>query len=324
MPTISDCSNKAVVSQFIDSYRSFAIFCHLHPDGDALGSSFALTELLRALGKKAETILLEAPPEKYAFPVFDGLYELLSDAPMDEFEAAVAVDCAALDRLGAARKVFAARPSLSIDHHISNDCFAQDNYVEDAPATSQIIFELFRNYRVPLDPAAQIAVYMGITTDTGNLTYSSTTPQAFKICYELAKMGLDVSEVAERIHNTRSWAATELIAAFIHSIRMYCDSRLAIGFLSLEELKRLGATASDTESLINYARDVDTVQMACFLREIQDERYKVSLRSKGIDVAELAARYGGGGHRRAAGCVMEGPLELITTEIIKAAEELLN
>lgn len=323
MTATTECGNPAVVPEFISRYSSFAIFAHLHPDGDALGSAFALTVLLRALGKRAETILLEKPPEKYAFPEFDDLYTLLGDARMQDYEAAIAVDCAALRRLGGAQKAFEERTGLSIDHHVSNDCFAQSNYVEDAPATSQIIFDLFSAYRVPLDGAAQIAIYMGITTDTGNLTYSSTTPQAFRICYELAKMGLDVSAVAERIHNTRSWPATELIAAFIHSIRLYCDSRVAIGCLRLEELKRLGATTADTESLINYARDVDSVQIACFLREIRGESYKVSLRSKGVDVAALAARYGGGGHRRAAGCVMEGRLDCIVKELLEAAEELL-
>lgn len=323
MMVMSECSNPAVIPEFFSRYGSFAVFSHLHPDGDALGSAFALTVLLRTLGKQAETVLLEAPPDKYAFPEFDGLYRTLADVDLSMYDAAVAVDCAAADRLGRGRDAFMDRPSLSIDHHVSNDCFAQVNYVEDAPAASLIIFELFRRYGAPLNEAAQIAVYMGITTDTGNLTYSSTTPQAFQICYELARMGLDTSAVAERIHNTRSWAATELIAAFIHSIRLYCGSRVAIGILSAEELRRLGAAASDTECLINYARDVDTVQVACFLRQIRGERYKVSLRSKGIDVAALAARYGGGGHRRAAGCVMEGDPDVLTRELIQAAEELL-
>lgn len=320
----SECSNLAVVPEFISEYSSFAVFSHLHPDGDALGSAFALTVLLRTLGKRAETILLEEPPAKYTFPAFEGLYDLLSAAPMDAYEAAIAVDCAAAERLGRAKEAFQSRPCLSIDHHVSNDCFAGVNYVENAPATSQIIFELFQTYHMPLDTAAQIAIYMGITTDTGNLTYSSTTPRAFEICYELAKMGLDVSAVAERIHNTRSWAATELIAAFISSIRLYSDSRVAIAVLTCEQLEHLKVTASDTETLINYARDVDTVQMACFLRQIKGERYKISLRSKGIDVAALATRYGGGGHQRAAGCVMEGTPEAITKKLLDAAEELLT
>ncbi|MBD5559647.1 MAG: bifunctional oligoribonuclease/PAP phosphatase NrnA [Clostridia bacterium] len=323
MTTPSECSNAAVIPHFISRYGSFAVFTHLHPDGDALGSSYALTVLLRALGKRAETVLLEPPPAKYVFPEFDELYTVLSDAALGQYEAAIAVDCAAVRRLGAAQAVFAERPDLSIDHHVSNDCFAQVNYVEDAPATSQIIFKLFSDYEIPLDTAAQIAIYMGITTDTGNLTYSSTTPEAFRICYELSEMGLNTSAVAEQIHNTRSWAATELIAEFIRSIRLHCDGRFALGFLSLDELKRLGATTADTESLVNYARDVETVQVACFLREIRPECYKVSLRSKGIDVAALAARYGGGGHRRAAGCVMQGRLDSISKELVEAAEELL-
>ena len=220
-------------------------------------------------------------------------------------------------------KAFSNRPNLSIDHHISNEAFASVNYVVDAPATAQLIFELFQDYGIRPDTAAQTALYMGMITDTGNLTYSCTTPKAFEICYRLALMGLDTSEIAERIYNTRSWAATELISVFIASIGMHLDNRLAIGHLSCEQLNRIGASPSDTESLINYARDIESVQLACFLREISEGRYTVSMRSKGpLDVAAFAARYGGGGHRRAAGCVMEGTLDMVRDEIITAAREL--
>lgn len=321
--TTNERPDMQAVCTFIAGRDNFAVFTHLHPDGDALGSSFALTSLLRTLGKQAVTILLEEPPYKYDFPEFQGFYTVLKEADMQDYQAAVAVDCAALMRLGTARKPFSRLPSLSIDHHISNDEFAQVNYVTDAPATAQLIFELFAQYDIRPDTAAQTALYMGMITDTGNLTYSCTTPKAFEICYELACMGLNTSEVAERIYNTRSWAATELISVFISSIRMHCGGRLAIGHLSCEELRRIGASTSDTESLINYARDIDSVQLACFLREISEGKYKVSMRSKGtLDVAALTARYGGGGHRKAAGCVMEGTLDTVREEIIGAAEEL--
>lgn len=316
-------AETAEIRSFIAGQDDFAVFTHLHPDGDAIGSAFALTSLLRTLGKHAVTVLLENPPHKYDFPEFAGLYTTLKETHMRGFRAAIAVDCAASARLGLAEQPFSARPNLSIDHHISNDAFANHNYIVDAPATAQLIFELFGDYGLVPDAPARIALYMGIMTDTGNLTYSCTTPKAFEICYELACMGLDTSAVAERIYNTRTWAATELISAFIHSIRMHCGNRLAIGHLSCEELRRIGASPSDTESLINYARDIDSVELACFLREISGGRYKVSMRSKGdLDVAALAARYGGGGHRRAAGCVMEGNLDTVTEEIIEVAGEL--
>lgn len=308
------------VRSFLERFGRLAIFTHLTPDGDALGSAYALCELLRGMGKAADVLLLEPPPDNYRFEQFASLHKLLQDADMREYDACVAVDCAALKRLSAGAEAFSSLPNLSIDHHASNDNFAQTNCVREAPATAQIIYDIFRAFGVRPDTTAQMAIYMGLISDTGNLTYPSTTPRTFAICAELASDGLDTSAVAERVSNTRSYPGTKLIGIFIRHMTLHCDNRVGISYVMHSDIVNTGGKTSDCEGLVNYARDIDTVEVAAFIREIGRNKFKASLRSKSaVDVSEIAQRHGGGGHPRAAGCVLDGKrgdlLEMLVREI---------
>lgn len=313
----------APVLTFLKKFDQYRIFTHITPDGDALGSSFALCELLRQMGKKAAVVLLEPPPAKYAFEQFRDLYVPLEDA--GTFEAAVSVDCATAKRLGSAEGLFSEHPNLRIDHHVSGDMYGEINFVEESPATAQIICELYEASGLPMTDTAAAAIYMGIIADTGNLTYSSTTPESFRICADLAQNGLNTSAIAERVFNSRSLAATKLIGVFINNMQLYCENRVAISFLTCAELEDCGVSADETEGLINYARNIDTVEVAAFLREMSPSKFKISLRSKEhFDVARFAAHFKGGGHPRAAGCVMYGELDSLRDTLRERIEETLE
>lgn len=313
-----------VARAFIDRYDRFAIFTHLSPDGDALGSAYALCELLTQIGKRARVILLESPPITYDFEQFRPLYVLLENADMAEFDASIAVDCADYKRLSDAGPAFASHPSLSIDHHLSNTVFAQANCVRESPATAQVIYELYMDMHLVPSYVARMGIYMGIVTDTGSLTYPSTTARSFEICAKLKKDGLDTSTIAERVTHMRSLAATKLIARFVRRMMLFDDNRIAVSYIMHSDLMNLDATAADTESLVNYGRDIDTVEVAIFLREFAKETFKVSFRSKEyVDVAQIAARHGGGGHARAAGCVINGWRDEIIDQIVHEVEEAL-
>lgn len=314
----------ADVMPFIHAYERFAVFTHISPDGDALGSSFALCSLLRSMGKQAVTVLIDPVPWKYDLPEFRDLYVMLADADFSDTQACIAVDCATLARLGKGSEQFNSLPTLSIDHHESNERFARNNYVEESPATAQIIYELFRAAEQPVSLDAAAAIYMGIIADTGNLSYPCTTAHTFEICAELARSGLDTSAIAERVFYTRSVQSTKLIGVFIRNLHLYAEDRIAISHLSGAALANLGASSSDTEELINYARDIVTVEVAVFLRQVARDRYKASIRSKGaLNVSDFAAQFGGGGHSRAAGCMLEGGWESIEQDLAKRLSELL-
>lgn len=316
----------APAREFINAHSSLGVFTHVNPDGDALGSAFALTDLLRRLGKNAVTVLLDKVPDKYDFPEFASLHLRLDDVSSADFDGAISVDCADLARLGHAGALFSSLHSLSIDHHLTNDGFADVNIIENSPATAQMIYDLTLGFGAEPDRTAQAAIYMGIIADTGALAYPSTTPRSFEICARLAALGLDTSRVAERVFNSRSWSATRLIGEYIATIRLCFDGRMALSALTLRQIGECGASVSDTEALINYARDIEGVDIACFLRETKEGSYKLSLRSKSdrYNVADFARLFGGGGHARAAGCLMTGSLEEIEAQIMHVCQDLFE
>lgn len=312
------------VLSFLDRYERFAVFTHLTPDGDALGSSYAMCLLLREMGKQAVTVLLEQPPWKYTWPQFEDLFVLLSDFSPEGTQACIAVDCATKKRLSDAAEVYGSLPTLSIDHHMSNQGYADVNHVEESPATAQIVYDIFEAAGMPVSEDAAAAIYMGIIADTGNLSYPSTTAHTFEICASLARNGLDTSVIAERVFHTRTLPATKLIGSFIRNMKLYDEDRIAVSHMSSSAIAAYGARASDTEGLINYARDIVTVEVAAFLRQIGRNTFKVSLRSKKVvNVSEFAEQYGGGGHPRAAGCVLHGRRDDLIAELVEKLTVLL-
>lgn len=313
------------VVTFLKTHHKFAVFTHLNPDGDALGSAYALAQTLNNLGKSAEVILLCEPPAKYRFGCFERLYCLLPDVETASYDAAVSVDCATIKRLSDAQELFRRLPNCNIDHHISNTNYAQINYIADLPATGEIIWQLGEKLGAVADETVRMAIYMAISTDTGNFTYSNTKKTTLELFSRLVAEGLPLSKMAEQIFNRRSLGATKLIARFIDHIRLHKNGMMAISVLMLSDIEESGADVSDTEILIDYAREIEGVEIAAFIREMSRDTYKISLRANTYaDVGELAAQFGGGGHVKAAGCMMKGNIYNVMEALMKAAENYLK
>jgi len=313
------------VAAFIKAHKRFGIFTHTNPDGDALGSAYALAQGIRNLGGNAEVVLLTEPPRKYNFSRFEPLFVLLEEADFKQYDAHIAVDCAVKNRLGPIRERFRSKPSANIDHHLSNTNYADVNWVAQVAATGELVYDLLGAMNAPMDEVTNLATYIAISTDTGNFTYSNTTSHTVEVFEEVVKGGLDLPVAANQVFNTRTAGATRLIARFIDNIRMHFDGRLAISTIMLDEIKSAGAKVEECESLINYARDIDSVEIAVFVREMGVNQYKVSLRSKDyVDVADFASRFDGGGHLHASGYKREGNIHDVMQSIIKTAGEYLE
>ncbi|MEF9989576.1 MAG: bifunctional oligoribonuclease/PAP phosphatase NrnA [Christensenellaceae bacterium] len=313
------------VLDFLKEHDYFAIVTHLNPDGDAIGSAFALAQGLHNLGKQAKVVLLCKPPKKYDFEEFSHLYVLYENRNEQKFEAIVSVDCATLQRLSKLKDFFGTKPNLNIDHHISNTIFGQFNYVEDSPSTGEIIYRILNELKVSFDHVIRMTIYMAMATDTGNFTYSNTTSKTLDIFAKLVKDGLEVTDLADKIFNKRTFASTKLIARFIDHIRLYKEDKLAISVIMQKDFEETGAELEDCEILIDYAREIDTVEIAVFVREMSANTYKVSFRAnKYADVGDFAARFGGGGHVKASGCMMKGNLFDVLDTITKTAEDYLQ
>ena len=305
--------------EFLKSKDNFLILTHINPDGDALGSAFSLAAGLKLLGKNATAAMLAPIPFKYDFREYNNLYMKFNQLNLDDFKNAVSVDCATLNRLGDAKEFYKNKYSLNIDHHITNEEYGKINYIEDCAATGEIIYSLLSELGVRFDKAVRLGIYTAIATDTGNLTFSNTTARSFNICAKMVDEGLNIPYAAGRIFNTRSLGATKLIAAYINKMSLYDDEKVSVSALSLKEIEDCGAKAEDCETLINYGKDIETVEVAVFIREIKENSYKVSMRSKYyVDVAEIAGNFGGGGHVRAAGCLINDEFKAVKRMILDA------
>ncbi len=283
--------------------RSIVVLPHLHADGDALGASFAFAALMQEEGKDVTVVLEELPPPNLLF--LCDRFVLPDDARLDGavFDMAVAMDCGDDKRLGKRKGLFdRAGQTVCIDHHMTNQGFAQINVIEgQASSTSELICDLYKEYeRKPLLRAAE-QLYAGLSTDTGSFRFSNTTEKALSYAALMVRRGISVADVCGTIWETASPAALKLKARALDALTLYGDRQDIAGIvLTQKDFEETGATDFDTEGFAGLARSVEGVEAAFYLQET--DKLKVSLRSKQyVNVAEVALRFGGGGHARAAG-----------------------
>ncbi|MCH5279123.1 MAG: bifunctional oligoribonuclease/PAP phosphatase NrnA [Christensenellaceae bacterium] len=311
--------------EFIGKGQRFTLLTHISPDGDTLGSALATYMLLVKLGKCAEVVCSNPVPKIYSFLPHAGSVKLPEHA--EGYENVLSIDCADTPRFGRAIRMFnAAEATAAIDHHITNPYFAGTNLViPDASATAEIIHELYLRMDMPIDVEVAACLYTGIVTDTGNLTYSNTTPNAVRIIADFLEMGLDITELNRRIYRTIPYSKARIQGFVASRMQLEHGGDIGIAVLTRAQLLDFGATNEDCEGIVDCVRDVDCVKIAVFIREGADGTYKVSLRSKSIgDVGRIANAHGGGGHERAAGYTASEPLTTVIANAIDEAVRELN
>ena len=309
---------------FLKEHTDFLLVAHVAPDGDTLGSCLALQRLLAQLGKRARVISDDPVPHLYAFlPGADQVIE--SDGAVDA-EAYVAVDCADAGRAGSVWQRAGEKPSLCIDHHVTNPAFAQVNYIEDCAATGELVCLLYAAFDQPISPEAGVCLYTAIATDTGNFAYSSVTPRTFALMGKVMESGFDLPECNRLLYRNERLQKLRMTARTVENAKLYREGQIIVGTLSKAETEAVGGLKADADGIIDRLRDVETVLVACFLREGENE-VKLSLRAKDrVDCAAIAKVYGGGGHVRAAGATLHMSLreaeEEVTRKLLAAFDTL--
>ncbi len=298
--------------------KKVAVYGHLRPDGDCIGSQVAVTRVLRALGAEACAVNHhDVPPSCQPFvqdtPFFrdDGVD--LSD------HVIVAVDCADLKRLGPVFAGLGKKVFLNIDHHISNTLFAEHNLVEGASAAAgEILAGCFIDAGLPIDAVTAQGLYVGIATDTGQFRFSSTTRQTFQICCDLMRFGADPAAAAMDLYERESPAKLALLQRFLNSFRYECGGRVCIGTLNEADWAETGASKEDTEGLVDYARSIEGVDVGVLLEQ-REGVLKGSFRAKEprMRVDLVAREFNGGGHACAAGFNPLGTLDEVYSSLIK-------
>src|SRR5256714_2314284 len=309
---------QAVAAALRDHDR-FLVVTHENPDGDALGSLLATTLALRRLGKDVEMYLggSGSLPREYAFMQLDGLRR---DLPDDlEQRVLVAVDCAKADRIGPdPNPVERASLVIDIDHHHDNTRFGDLNLiVADASSTGEVLRDVIRELDIELTPELAEPLYIALVTDTGRFQYTNTTPKALRLAAELVEAGADVHQVFQQVYESVEFAKLKLLARALDRAQVLEGGRIVVSVLLRNDFSDVGAVEAYSEGIIDYLRAVEGSELAVLIREpprADGPTRRVSLRSSvdELDVSAIARRFGGGGHRQAAGFSSDLPIGEIT------------
>ena len=300
--------------------KNVLVATHIHPDGDALGSQIALGNILRSLGKDVFLYGEEQVCPLYRFLPGSALIEPLLPA-LHGFDCAVALDCGDCNRLGAAMdSLLTVHPFVVIDHHLGHQDFGDLRWIaSDRASTGEMVYDLAEALGAELSFESAYCLYAAIVSDTGSFKYSATSAETFHIASELLRKGVKPAEVSGKLFDNFTVKRLNLMRLVLDSLQLYAADRLAIIAAPREVFVKTGTTQADAETFINYPRSLDTVMIVAFLKETERGLVSVSLRSKGTDydVAQVAAVFGGGGHRNAAG------FRLLDTSIGEVREKLL-
>lgn len=305
----------------IKSAEKIAVFNHVNPDGDALGSAFALKLALLKMGKKAEVFLRKGDDLSKEYKLLKGTKkEGLS--PLD-CDLKIAVDCADLGRLGEFKEVFIGN-TIAIDHHITHKDFAKSTFVDpSACATGEIIFELVRELGLSLDETIAYNLYLAIVCDSGNFKYSSVTEKTHLIAAELLKTGIDFSKMTKALFDTKSIEYLNLYKKGIERLELFKDGKIAVLWFSEEDFKESGLSEKDADAIVTLPNSVLGVEVGVYIRQ-RDDGYKVSLRSNGnIKVDKIALDFGGGGHEMASGFSMNLPIDEIKEKVTQKIADII-
>ena len=315
------------IGQALREGGRFAVLSHVRPDGDALGSQLALGLSLKRLGKDVRIWNEEGMLEKYSFLPSANL---LTKPPADpeDVDVAIALDTAIQNRLGTALPaVRSAKVWINIDHHPSNPGYGDLVYINPkAPATGQILFELIRSEKLPIDAAIAENLYVAISTDTGSFQYPNTTARTFEIAAELVRAGVDVGRVSQLTYENYPRRRSELLRDLLGTMRFEANNRVASFSLSLATAKKLGVLPEDNEGLIDHLRAIHGVIVAVFFEELADGKVRVSMRSKSekVNVCAICEKFGGGGHVLAAGARLPGTLAEVEKKILEEIRDVVR
>jgi phosphoesterase RecJ-like protein len=297
----------------IEQRQRFLLTSHARPDGDAVGSALACSQILRLMGKEAEVVLRDGVPRIYQpLPFADTV--ITAEHVNGKYEAAIILECDSVQRTRL--QGLEDRFLINIDHHVSGRPFAHVNWIDPkAVATAELVYKLAREAGVKISPEIATCIYTAVLTDTGSFMFEGTNEHTFALARELVLAGADPAHCARNVYFGHSTAKMRLLGAALSNLHR--EGPLAWIWVTRQQMEHVGAKEEDCEGLVNYALSIQEVEVAAFFRELPDGRFRVSLRSKGqLNVSAIAEQFGGGGHRCASGCSLDGPLSIAVGRVV--------
>jgi phosphoesterase RecJ-like protein len=324
--------------ELINKSENVLITTHTRPDGDACGSVVAMCDVLEALGKSVKPLILSPIPQWYEFlftrhiPVLgeDIKLEDLTEGRFGNFDLIIIVDTNSYNQLPEFEKYLkkADTPILVIDHHVTSDGLGDVELLDStAAATALIVYHLFKHTGWTITEKIAEALFVAAATDTGWFQFGNTDSRTLHKCAELIEAGAKPSKIYADLYQNFSKSRFMLMATVLNSLELHLDGRYAAMHITQRDFELTGAKYSDTENLINESQRIGTVKTSALFTELKDGRVRCSMRSRcDLDVSQIASKFGGGGHKQAAGTYLSGPMksakQLILEEIIKRKDLL--
>jgi phosphoesterase RecJ-like protein len=322
-------SYPKIIDRILDAIRGSKTVCvvgHIRPDGGCVGSQLGLALAVQNEGKKVACWNEDPVPPKYRFLDGDGLFQKPERGR--KFDCVIAIDCASFERLGRAGKCIARRKIfINIDHHESNTRYGDINWVSARePSCGELIFRLLKVARWPITKPIADCLFTAVSTDTGSFQYPTTRPGTFHAAADLVTRGANLAKICDEVYQSYPVSRARLLKHIYSTFRLAHDDRIAWFWLKKADFVRTGAESDDTEGLIDHIRAIAPVVVACVFEELEPELTRVSLRSKSekVNVNEIAAQFGGGGHPAAAGARIPGKPLSVQRKVIAAIKRALN
>jgi bifunctional oligoribonuclease and PAP phosphatase NrnA len=311
------------VVELIENKQNFGITTHVRPDGDGVASSLGLCWLLQSLGKNAEVIIRDVIPISYQ--QLPGAENIRQTAEVDRnYDAVFVIECSDIARPGL--KYLENYFTVNIDHHATSEHFGTVNWIDStASAVGEMIYNLCKAIGGRVTKEIADCVYMALVADTGSFHYPNTTERTLKVASELVKVGVKPAQISEAVYNSYPWSRIELMRQVLATVRRSESGRIAWMRHSLEMSETSEATEGDNSGFVNIPLMAKEVEAVVYMREVQPNAYRVSLRSKGdINVAKICEKFGGGGHKNAAGCKVIGNWDERERELVEVLNETVD
>ena len=313
----------ALINRLKKEKGNILIFTHENPDADGIGSMLALYEFLKKEGKKVECGIKDPVPQVLDFlPDVDKIQKLPNK---EEYDLAILVDAAGSFRAGCEIK---AKEIIRIDHHIGGNKESNYDFIDTyAPSTTFLVAKILRYWdEEKIDENIATNLYTGLITDTGNFRYNNVTEEAFELAEFLVKKGVDPHYVSNMVYERNKPSTIRLLQLTLSTLRLYNDNKIAVLIVPRKFLKQTGALEEETEGFVNYARSIEGVEVAFIMIQKEDlQTWRVSIRGKGnVDVRAIAEKFGGGGHRDAAGCRIKGLQDEVLYKLLEASQEQIS
>lgn len=325
---MSENTSFEKIGEIIAKNDSFLMISHVSPDGDAIGSILALGHVLESMGKRVCYRNEDGVPSSLEFLPHSTVVEQPGDEVL-ELDVVFALDCATQPRLGekVLHQASGAKLMVNIDHHKTNTRYGDFNLIDDSsPATGQIIYDLCQQLGYTITDVARDNIYVATSTDTGSFRYRGTTEHTYQMAADLVSKGLDVAKLNEATYEKSPLRKVKLLGEMLSTLKVSEDGRVADWSLHQSVKNELKLLPDDTEDMINHIRAIEGVLVACSFEDLPSGQVRISLRSKSddLDVSAIAQSFGGGGHARAAGIRLDGPLAEAREKVIDAVKQSIE